>query len=68
MPRAPKKSNVVKMPAPAARAPAFETTQDTIARRAYEIYLSRGGADGHDIDDWLDAERELQDMPVREMA
>lgn len=30
-----------------------------IARRAYEIYESRGGADGGDMDDWLQAEREL---------
>ena len=30
-----------------------------IARRAYEIYLSRGGAPGADVDDWLQAEREL---------
>lgn len=30
-----------------------------IARRAYEIYESRGGSDGRDVDDWLQAEREL---------
>ena len=30
-----------------------------IARRAYEIYESRGGTDGRDVDDWLQAEREL---------
>jgi len=30
-----------------------------VARRAYELYEQRGGADGHDIDDWLLAEREL---------
>lgn len=30
-----------------------------IARRAYEIYESRGGADGRDMDDWLQAEQEL---------
>jgi hypothetical protein len=32
---------------------------DDIARRAYEIYLERGQADGFDRDDWLRAEREL---------
>ena len=30
-----------------------------IAARAYEIYLLRGAADGHDVEDWLEAERQL---------
>jgi acetyl esterase/lipase len=30
-----------------------------IRRRAYEIYLGRGREPGHEIDDWLQAEREL---------
>jgi hypothetical protein len=30
-----------------------------IERRAYELYLERGGEDGHDVDDWVRAEREL---------
>ena len=33
--------------------------RDRIAWRAYEIYLERGGADGRDMDDWLEAERQL---------
>jgi hypothetical protein len=36
-----------------------EPTREQIERRAYELYLARGGADGHDFDDWLRAEREL---------
>ncbi len=32
-----------------------------IAHRAYELYCERGRQDGHDIDDWLQAERELLD-------
>jgi hypothetical protein len=47
---------------------ASEVTPDAIARRAYEIYMNRGGAQGHDIDDWLQAERELQEEPVRQTA
>ena len=27
--------------------------------RAYELYLKRGGAPGNDMEDWLQAEREL---------
>jgi hypothetical protein len=30
-----------------------------VALRAYEIYESRGCLDGWDVDDWLQAEREL---------
>lgn len=37
-----------------------EIRQEEIAKRAHEIYLRRGGAHGHDIDDWLQAEHELQ--------
>jgi hypothetical protein len=32
-----------------------------IARRAFERYEERGRERGHDIDDWLQAERDLQD-------
>jgi Protein of unknown function (DUF2934) len=32
---------------------------DEIARRAYERYEARGREDGHALDDWLDAERDL---------
>ena len=32
---------------------------EDISRRAYELFLERGGAHGADIDDWLRAEREL---------
>jgi hypothetical protein len=35
-------------------------TED-IELRAYHIYLGRGGADGHDLDDWLQAERQVLD-------
>jgi Protein of unknown function (DUF2934) len=34
---------------------------DDIARRAYELYLARGCDAGHDVEDWLQAERELQE-------
>ena len=33
--------------------------RDLIARRAYEIYESRGRQDGHDLENWLRAESEL---------
>lgn len=30
-----------------------------IASRAYELFIARGREDGHDMDDWLEAERQL---------
>ena len=33
---------------------------EEIRRRAYEIYLERGEQPGRDLDDWLQAERELK--------
>ena len=35
-------------------------TENDIARRAYDLYLARGREDGHDVEDWLAAERELK--------
>jgi hypothetical protein len=32
-----------------------------VARRAYELYCARGYGDGQDIQDWLQAERELRE-------
>jgi hypothetical protein len=32
---------------------------DEIARLAYHFYETRGRPDGHDVDDWLAAERQL---------
>jgi hypothetical protein len=40
--------------------------RDRVARRAYELYLARGGSHGSDWDDWLAAERELMHAPERE--
>jgi len=33
--------------------------QDQIRRRAQELYEARGRQDGHDLDDWLQAEIEV---------
>jgi Protein of unknown function (DUF2934) len=39
---------------------AVESWHEQIARRAYELFLSRGGVSGDPFHDWLRAERELQ--------
>ncbi len=36
---------------------------DAVAKRAYEIYQNRGGTHGADLDDWLEAERQLKPGP-----
>jgi hypothetical protein len=35
------------------------SVQDIIRRRAYEIFEARGGQSGHEVEDWLKAEREI---------
>jgi hypothetical protein len=34
-------------------------TKADVAQRAYELFLARGRVDGHDVEDWLEAERQL---------
>jgi len=43
-------------------------TEIQIRARAYEIFLERGGQHGHDIDDWLQAEYELMQLPIDKIA
>lgn len=44
---------------PGARRRPEEARISRIARRAHEIYEARGGAHGKDLQDWLQAEREV---------
>lgn len=37
----------------------FSALYDLIARRAFELFETRGGSPGHDMEDWLRAESEL---------
>ncbi len=37
-------------------------TREEIELRAYQIYVERGGAQGNDLDDWLQAEFELSEQ------
>jgi hypothetical protein len=43
-----------------AQAEAREPTFEEIAEAAYHRYLQRGGTEGADFDDWLEAERDLR--------
>jgi hypothetical protein len=56
--------NVLTMPpveSPTPMVIASSVTEGDISRRAFELYCDRGREDGHDVDDWLTAERELRD-------
>ncbi len=39
--------------------PTPEMIQEQIRHLAYQIYEQRGREDGHDLDDWLNAESEM---------
>ena len=59
MPKQKKQPKAVQLD-PVEKPVAVQPTQAEIAKRAHEIYLARGGAPGCDLDDWLQAERELK--------
>lgn len=44
----------------------FEDLGSRLAERAYEIYVQRGKEDGHDIEDWLEAERQILPKEISE--
>ena len=54
-------TKVVTMPTVVPDALPATMTDRHIARCAFELYEERGRERGHDIDDWLQAERDLQD-------
>ena len=45
---------------PAVRSRVATLSHEAIAQRAYDLFLRRGQAHGHALDDWLQAERELR--------
>ena len=44
-----------------AQPPRRDPITEAIARRAYELFLERGGQHGHDVDDWVQAEQDVID-------
>lgn len=38
----------------------IELSHEEIACRAHQLYEARGGADGRDLQDWFQAERDLR--------
>ena len=56
----------VRLNGPDSIAPLLENVRQRIARRAYENFIERGAVYGHDLDNWLDAEREFIIKPFAE--
>ena len=52
------KTMVSPSPAPQ-KTPNYKPIREEIALRAYQIYLQRGGAPGNELQDWMQAERQL---------
>jgi hypothetical protein len=42
--------------------------QEQIRRRAHELYEQRGRDDGHELDDWLQAESEMTKQKAKTVA
>jgi cytidyltransferase-like protein len=66
-------ASVIKAgPASAARNPLAKKigfpTQEEIRAKAEQICLERGGQPGHELNDWLQAEHDLMQLPVRKLA
>jgi hypothetical protein len=53
-------NNLLTMPTHGTTTPASAK----IAARAFELYCQRGRQGGHDVEDWLQAERELHGTAI----
>ena len=53
---------------PVKQIPVAIPTAEQIRARAYEIYFARGQQPGHAMDDWLQAEYELVQLPIRKLV
>jgi hypothetical protein len=45
-----------------------KATREEIEKRAYQLFEERGCRDGHDLEDWIDAERELAKSEIIELS
>ena len=57
-----------KNPVTRATAPQSENLEEQIRRRAYELYEARGREDGHDLEDWRQAEAEIKGIQRKGIA
>ena len=45
-----------------------KATREEIEKRAYQLFEERGCRDGHALEDWIDAERELTKLESVELS
>ena len=45
-----------------------ESLEEQIRTRAYELYEARGREEGHDLEDWLEAEAKITGIAVTSAA
>lgn len=55
----PKKDRVVAPTQAESQHKYYEGLGSRIAEKAYELYVQRGQEHGHDLEDWLEAERQI---------
>jgi hypothetical protein len=60
--------NPTKTTVRSGRTAAEADREERIRVRAYELYEARGGEDGHDVEDWLEAEAEIDGWSERAAA
>jgi Protein of unknown function (DUF2934) len=61
-PKGERMAKTIESVSPASQKPRIvknQPTREEIALRAYQIYLERGAAPGNELEDWIQAEREL---------
>ena len=57
-----------KNPATRASTTQNQNVEEQIRRRAYELYEARGREDGHDFEDWQQAEAEIRSSQRKAVA
>ena len=45
----------------------LDRVRERVTRRAYENFVDRGAVHGHDLEDWLEAEREMMIRPAADV-
>ena len=43
-------------------------TDEQVRQRAYEIFVRNGSQPGHEVDNWLQAEYDLMQLPIRKIT
>jgi len=57
-----------KKPSTFGRTKVEDNLEEQIRTRAYELYEARGREEGHDLEDWLEAEAEITGTTVTTAA